>query len=96
MTSGNIGYYQKFIRGYIEVTAHMEKLLKKYFKFQWNEEYQESMDVLKNKMVTTHLLIFSDWKKEFHVHVDASSVALSVVLAHIRKGSINHLISFSS
>ena len=32
-TLGHMGYYRKFIRGYVEVTAPMEKLLKKYVKF---------------------------------------------------------------
>ena len=32
-TLGHTRYYQKFIKGYAEVTAPMEKLLKKYVKF---------------------------------------------------------------
>ena len=36
-TLGHISYYRKFFRGYVEVTATMEKLLEKYVKFQWNE-----------------------------------------------------------
>ena len=80
-TLGRIGYYRKFIRGYVEVTTLMENLLKKDVKFQWNEQCQESLDVLKNEMVTSPILVFLEWKKEFHVHVDVSSVALGVVLA---------------
>ena len=37
-TLGHTGYYIKFIKGYVEVTAQMEKLLKKDTKFQWIEE----------------------------------------------------------
>ena len=59
----------------------MDKLLKNNVKFQWTKQCQESLDVLKNKMVTTPILVFPDWKKEFHVHVDASSVALDIVLS---------------
>ena len=36
-TLGHISYYKKFITGYVEVSAPMEKLLEKYVKFQWNE-----------------------------------------------------------
>jgi hypothetical protein len=42
------------------------------------------------------ILIFLDWKKEFHVHVDASSVALGVILAQLEEGDLDHPIAFAS
>ena len=78
------------------MTAPMEKLLKKDTKFQWTYECQESLDKLKRKMATTPILIFPDWKKEFHVHVDASSMVLGVVLTQPEKGDIDHPIGFAS
>ena len=59
-TLEHIGYYRKFIKGYAEVTASMENLLKKNVKFQWTEIYKESLDTLKNKMDTTPILVFID------------------------------------
>ena len=47
-------------------------------------------------MVTAPILIFPYWTKEFHVHVDASSIALGAVLAQPREGDIDHPLSFSS
>jgi hypothetical protein len=69
-----MGYYKNFIRGYAQITTPLEKLLKKEVKFQWNEECQQSLDTLKKKMVTAPILVFPYWKKEFHVHIDASSI----------------------
>jgi hypothetical protein len=46
-------------------------------------------------MVTTTILVFPDWKFPFHVHVDASSIALEVVLAQ-RRGVLDYIISISS
>ena len=57
----------------------MEKLLKKDAKFEWNEACQGILDKLKNKMAIASILIFPYWKKEFHVHVDASSIVLGIV-----------------
>lgn len=37
-TLGHTRYYRKFIKGYAQITAPMEKLLKKYVTFPWNEE----------------------------------------------------------
>jgi hypothetical protein len=80
-TPRHIGYYKKFIKGYTQITTPMEKLLKKDCQFHWIEECQQSFDTLKQKMVTAPILVFPDWSKEFHVHVNAYSIALGVVLA---------------
>ena len=57
----------------------MEKFLKKDAKFEWNKDCQEILDKVKHKMATAPILIFPDWKKEFHVHANASSIALGIV-----------------
>jgi hypothetical protein len=74
----------------------VEKLLKKDIRFQWNVEIQESLDISKEKMVTTPILSFLDWTKEFHVHVEASSIALGAVLTQLGEGDIDHPLYFSS
>ena len=92
-TLGHTRYYKKFIKGYAKITAPMEKLLKHDVKFKWTEECQQSLDILKERMVTTPILVFLDWKLPFHVHVDASSIALGVVLSQPR-GVLDHPIDF--
>ena len=54
------------------------------------------MDILNKKMVTTPILVFLDWKKEFHVHVDASCIALGAMLTQLGEGDIDHTIAFAS
>jgi hypothetical protein len=46
-------------------------------------------------MVIAPILLFPYWSKEFHVHVDASYIALGEVLAQLGVGDIDHLLSFS-
>src|SRR5277367_2492833 len=74
----------------------MENKLKKDIKFKWTQECQESLDILKEKIVAAPILVFPDWSKEFHVHVDASSIALGIVLAQLGEGNIDHPIAFVS
>ena len=74
----------------------MEKLLKHDAKYEWNEECQKSLHILNKRMVTMPILVFPDWKKIFHVHVDASSIALGVILAQPGEGGIDHPIVFAS
>ena len=47
-------------------------------------------------MDSMSILVFPDWNKEFHVHVDASFVALGVVLTQPGEGDLDHLIAFAS
>ena len=93
---GHTGYYRKFIKGYAQITAPMEKLMRRDAKYEWTEECQKSLDILEEKMVTAPILVFPDWKKPFHVHVDASSIALGIILAQTREGGIAHPIAFAS
>ena len=74
----------------------MEKILRKYSKFQWTEECQQSFDTLKRKMITVPIFVFLDWSKEFHVHVNASSIALGSILSHQGARYIEHPIAFTS
>lgn len=62
----------------------------------WIEECQIAFDQLKEKLISTPILIFPYGKKTFHVHVDASSVALRTVLVQLREGEIDHPVTFSS
>ena len=70
--------------------------MKKYAKFQWTEACQESLVKLKNKMATTPILVYPDWKKKFHVHFNASSVVLRIFLTQPGEGALDHPIYFSS
>jgi hypothetical protein len=47
-------------------------------------------------MVIAPILLFPNWCKEFHVHVDASSIALGVVMEQPGEGDIDHPLEFSS
>jgi hypothetical protein len=95
-TLGNTFYYRKFIKGYAQITTMMEKLLNKEAKIQWNEDCQKGLDTLKKKPMTTLILMFPYWNKEFHVHVDVSSISLGTILSQLGEGDIDHPIYFAS
>ena len=46
-------------------------------------------------MASAPILVFPDWNKEFHVHVDASSIALGVVLVEPGEGDLDHPIAYA-
>lgn len=78
-TLGHMRYYKIFIKGYSQITAPTEKLLKKDVTFSWNDDYKKSLDILKQNMVIVPIQVFLDLKKEFHVHVDMSCIMLGEV-----------------
>jgi len=93
---GHMGYYRKFIKACAQIIVPMEKLLKKDATFYWEEACQHNLDVLKENMVIVLILLFPDWKKEFHVHVDASCIVLGGVLTQAGEGEMDHPIPFTS
>jgi hypothetical protein len=52
--------------------------------------------MLKEKMVTTPILVFRGWEKTFHVHIDASAITLGAILAQPGAGELDHPITFAS
>ena len=51
---------------------------------------------MKAKMASVPILVFPDWNKEFHVHVDASSIALGSILTQLGEGNLDHPIAYAS
>jgi hypothetical protein len=45
--------------------------------------------------MTTPILVFPYWSKEFHLHMDASSITLGLILTKPREGDIDHPIAFA-
>jgi hypothetical protein len=55
---GHIGYYRKFIRSYAKVVALLVKIFCKDTKYVSTQECQETLDTLKERLVTTLILLF--------------------------------------
>ena len=61
------------------------KLLKKGYKFYFDESCLKAFGELKEKLVSAPIIILPDWSETFEVMCDASGVALSLVLGHRRE-----------
>jgi len=73
----------------------MEKLLKKDAAYEWTQECKGIFDTLKAKMASAPILAFPYWNKEFHVHINTSSIALGVILTQPDECNLDHPISYS-
>jgi hypothetical protein len=74
----------------------MENILKNSEVFQWTPKCDKAFNILKTNLSTTPILIFPNWENEFHVHVDASGIALGAILAQPGDGAMDHHIYFAS
>jgi len=89
-TLGHTGYYLRFIQRYANINTPLENLMKKDETFQWTLECDKAFETLMEKLITTPILIFLNWDKEFHVHVDASGIDLGAILAQPGHGAMDH------
>jgi len=55
-----------------------------------------TLNKLKEKIVSTPILVYPYWNKKFHVHIDASGITLGVVLAQSRERNMDHPIYLAS
>jgi hypothetical protein len=60
-----------------------------------DEDCQQGLDTLKQKMVTSPILVFPYWENTFHVNVDASTIELGAILVHPGEGDLDHPITFA-
>lgn len=55
-----------------------------------SEECKGALNILKEKLVITLIMVYLDWNKQFHVHIYASGIFVGVVLAQSGEGILNH------
>lgn len=74
----------------------IEALLSNEKKFQWTTACQEAMDTLKEKLVNAPILRHPNWDLIFHVHTDASGIAIRAILAQSGSEKVDHPIYYAS
>ena len=93
---GHTGYYRKFIRYYSDMTYPLEELLREDQEFNWIEECCISFKNLKRKLVEAPILKFPNWSIKFHVHIDASSLTIGVILTQLGDDGMDYPMVYRS
>ena len=78
------------------MTYQLEELLREDQEFDWTEECNISFDTLKRKLVKAPILSFPNRLIKFHVHIDASGLAIGVILMQPGDDGMDYLIVYSS
>ena len=93
---GHTGYYRKFIRYYSDMAYALEELLRDDKEFNWEEECHISFEKLKIKLVEASILQFPNSSIKFHVHIDASGLAIGEILTQPGEDGMDYPIVYSS
>ncbi|GBG84562.1 hypothetical protein CBR_g38844 [Chara braunii] len=77
---GLAGYYQRFIKGYSKIAAHLTKLQCEDRPFDFGEDARESLLALKVALLSAEVLRIYDPLLPTHVTTDASGYGIGAVL----------------
>ena len=72
----------------------MNELLKKEEPFVWSEDCEQAFQSLKQKLVTSPILAFPNFKAPFELHTDASGFAIGSILMQKQNDGINRVIAY--
>ena len=78
------------------MTYPLEELLREDQEFDWTDECNISFDTLKGKLVEAPILRFRNWSIKFHVHIDASGLAIDTYLTQPGDDGVDYPIVYSS
>lgn len=80
---GLASWYRRFVKDFATITAPLHDLTKgitKGRRIEWNEPAKEAFATLKEKLVSTPILITPDFSQPFAIHCDASNFGIGAVL----------------
>ncbi|GKB58034.1 putative reverse transcriptase domain-containing protein [Tanacetum coccineum] len=77
---GLVGYYRRFIEGFLKIAKPMTKLTQKKVMFVWGDKKEASFQLLKQKLCSAQILALPKGSEDFIVYCNASIKGLSVVL----------------
>jgi hypothetical protein len=71
-----VGYYRRFIEGFLKISKPMTELLEKDKQFEWTPSCEASFQELKKRLMAAPVLVMPDMEKPFSIYYDASSQGL--------------------
>ena len=99
---GRIGHYRQFIKGFAWIVQPLNEHLAEEGasrKSEWvllSEDALEAFQALKQACMSTPILAFTDYTKEFLLKTDTSKEGLGVVLSQKQADGHYHLVTYGS
>ncbi|EXX52028.1 gag-pol fusion protein [Rhizophagus irregularis DAOM 197198w] len=93
---GLASYYRRFVPGFSRIATPLNKLLKKGVAYNWGEKQQVAFEQLKQTLITSPILVFPDFNKQFILLTDASTFGLGVILSQLDEDGNDRVIAYAS
>ena len=99
---GLVGHYQQFIKGFAQITQPLNEHLAgegASRKLEWvllSKDTLEAFQALKHACMSTPILTFADYKKDFLLKTDACKEWLGAVLSQKQADGWYHLVTYGS
>jgi hypothetical protein len=93
---GLVGYYRRFISKYSEIARPLYHLTSDKNQFVWTEDCEQAMQILKERLSTSPILVQPDFSKPFILHTDASGVAIAGILTQLDDEGHERVIEYAS
>ena len=97
-----VGHYQSFIKGFAHIAQPLNRLLsgegasRKMEKVSLPEDALKAFDALKQVCMSTPVIAFADYTKEFLLETDASKEGLGAVLSQKQVDGQYHMVNYGS
>ncbi|KAL5577892.1 hypothetical protein UlMin_019591 [Ulmus minor] len=77
---GHAGFYRRFIKDFSKITKPLCELLVKDVVFDFSKECLHAFETLKEKLISSPIIVAPDWELPFTLMCDASDYAIGAVL----------------
>ena len=83
---GLVGYYRRFIKGFSNIAAPLNRLLEKNESFEWTDKCMAMYEKLKAVLLQRPVVAYLDFSIPFRLYTDASNVGLGAILSQQQEG----------
>ena len=93
---GIAGYYRRFIHQFAKIAAPLHLLTRQDTPFVWSPDCEASFCQLKEKLVTSPVLVYPNFSGPFILSTDASAAGLGAVLEQQGEDGALHPVAYAS
>ena len=92
---GHAGFYRRFIKDFSRIGKPLSSLLVQGTPFDFDEQCVQAFSILKDRLVSTPIVVAPDWDLPFELMCDANDYAIGAVLGQ-KKERIFQVIHYAS